>query len=372
MPDIQFWETVPAPGGHAPARGSYDFRPTRSRFITVPDGVDEEVLPSRFRQELDATGRMTVGLDVTGVGWCWRIDRHVAGVPGETVFVVVAETDTEWADLVRVDPNTLEPSADPEPAWWAMARSTVDGGAVDPVTKHLFLHRVDGVNIDAGRVGGEDGHPGLSNVLSIGAVTEGPMAVTIEGESPRQVLNFVIRPGADGEPGPPNTLAVGTVTKIPAGGTPTVTITGAAPDQVLNFGLVTGDAAIAQDTGWRKVTAASGGGWSSYTLLLRRVNTNVEIYFVGVLSAAIPAGGGSFACPSGFSASISKAASSVAMAALSGGGQLTSAFAQHNGSTVAVYPMTNSTNNATNAQVILSMTYMTLDAWPGTLPGVPA
>lgn len=49
---------------------------------------------------------------------------------------------------------------------------------------------------------GEKGDPGASNVLTIGSVTSGAApAVTITGDSPNQVLNFVLEKGDKGEQG---------------------------------------------------------------------------------------------------------------------------------------------------------------------------
>lgn len=133
---------------------------------------------------------------------------------------------------------------------------------------------------DTGSVGpkGEQGDKGDSNVLSIGTVISGEEAsVTITGDSPAQVLNFILPKGdkgeqgaqgiqglkgdqgeagpkgeqgvagakgeqgdigPQGEVGPANTLTIGTVT---TGDIPSVEITGEAPNQILNFVLAKGE-----------------------------------------------------------------------------------------------------------------------------------
>lgn len=86
------------------------------------------------------------------------------------------------------------------------------------------------------------GITGPGNVLTIGTVTTGdfgdPAEVTIEGDSPEQVLNFVLPPG---EQGPANVLTVGTVTASEPGEDAEVEITGTSPDQTINFVLPRGE-----------------------------------------------------------------------------------------------------------------------------------
>lgn len=91
---------------------------------------------------------------------------------------------------------------------------------------------------------GDPGPPGPPNVLTIGAVTQGPAAASITGTSPAQILNLTIPkgdPGPQGLPGTPGgsaALGIGTVVS----GTPAAaSITGVPPNQVLNLTLPKGD-----------------------------------------------------------------------------------------------------------------------------------
>lgn len=148
---------------------------------------------------------------------------------------------------------------------------------------------------------GDKGDPGASNVLSIGSVTSGAApAVTITGESPTQVLNFVLQKGEKGEQGekgdkgnaftyadfteaqlaslkgekgdkgekgekgdtgatgatgPANVLSIGSVI---SGTVPSVTITGESPNQVLNFVLQKGEKGEKGDKGEKGETGATG------------------------------------------------------------------------------------------------------------------
>ncbi len=105
--------------GKAPIAGPMRFAPSRRRS----DGQDI-ILPAGFDVEL-VDGEAIVELDATGPDWCWTAVeptqrgaiRHflVPDVPDDEVL--------EYSSLPDVDPATLEPSAEPEAAWWAIAES---------------------------------------------------------------------------------------------------------------------------------------------------------------------------------------------------------------------------------------------------------
>lgn len=111
-----------------------------------------------------------VTLHQTGPDSAWLItitsrnhdDVHgYYAVPAPTM-VDGEEVPRLFNDLPMVDPDSLEPTAEPEPIWWAMARSTVTGGDVDS-EGDLILTHYDGKTTNAGRVRGlpgADGKPG--------------------------------------------------------------------------------------------------------------------------------------------------------------------------------------------------------------------
>ena len=70
------------------------------------------------------------------------------------------EVPKPFNDLLMVDPDTLEPSEDPDPIWWAMARNTVTDGTVDGNGDLILTHH-DGKTTNAGRVKGDRGERGL-------------------------------------------------------------------------------------------------------------------------------------------------------------------------------------------------------------------
>ncbi|MBT8160984.1 MULTISPECIES: hypothetical protein [Arthrobacter] len=123
MPVIQFYETVPAADGSSvPAVGRFQFTPSGS----VINGT-QEVLAKPFTAALDGTGRMSVNLAATTSNWAWRVDMDIRGVPPQTVYVSVLSSDTQWANLTRVDPHSLTaiPAFLPPP--W-VANINIDGG----------------------------------------------------------------------------------------------------------------------------------------------------------------------------------------------------------------------------------------------------
>ena len=108
-----------AADGKAPITGPMRFAPSKRR----PAGADI-ILPAGFDVDL-VDGEAVVELDATGPDWCWTAYeptlrgaiRHflVPDVPDDEVL--------EYSSLPDVDPTTLEPSAEPEAAWWAVVES---------------------------------------------------------------------------------------------------------------------------------------------------------------------------------------------------------------------------------------------------------
>lgn len=127
---IRFFRTRPtADGTRVPASGTLRFTPTRERVV-VGD-PDEVILPISFSVQVPKdTGRADVDLAPTGPGWVWEVYSHSFGVTAEYAYVVVPEPvpdpdipgeflPVDEPDLVRVDKDTLDPAAVPDPLWWA-------------------------------------------------------------------------------------------------------------------------------------------------------------------------------------------------------------------------------------------------------------
>lgn len=135
-------------GGLTPAaRGHVVFEPSHKHLHT--DGGLGTIRPFTIKFNKP----FVVDLEATTPNWAWKITVNI----GADVFTgyYIVDRDTDFEKLVKVDPTTLEPDAEPEPAWWAMARSTVNGGEV--VDGYLWLTRADGTRFNAGYVQGKDG-----------------------------------------------------------------------------------------------------------------------------------------------------------------------------------------------------------------------
>ena len=86
-------------------------------------------------------GEALLHLAPTGAGWCWQIVERTPG--GITRYVLVPDSldIVDYADLVDVDPVTLDPTAEPEAAWWAAWAALAAGTYLvpDPVHPGLYL-----------------------------------------------------------------------------------------------------------------------------------------------------------------------------------------------------------------------------------------
>ena len=119
-----------------PICGAVRFVPTRRRTA----GADI-ILPAGFDAEL-VGGEVTVELAATGPDWCWMvIEPTKRGLIRYIIVPVVGDDVLEYAELPDVDPATLEPSAEPEAAWWAAWQAMASGTYLvpDPANVGLYL-----------------------------------------------------------------------------------------------------------------------------------------------------------------------------------------------------------------------------------------
>ena len=162
MTQILFDLKETSPQGDVPIDAQINCYPVARR-------KDGTVLVTR-RGFTERTGFKPVVIDLhhTGVDGAWLItisshnNDNVHGfyaVPAP-VMVDGVEVPKPFNDLIMVDPDSLEPSEDPDPIWWAMARSTVTGGSVDGNGDLILTHH-DGKITNAGRVKGDRGERGL-------------------------------------------------------------------------------------------------------------------------------------------------------------------------------------------------------------------
>ena len=107
--------------------GSLEWRPTKRR-----DVAGDVVLPAPFTVGL-ADPPPVITVDPTEPGWAWQVVERVQGGSPKARYLTVPDSATvvDYADLIAVDPATLDPVAEPEAAWWA-ALTNVGTYATDP------------------------------------------------------------------------------------------------------------------------------------------------------------------------------------------------------------------------------------------------
>lgn len=184
------------------AKGYVRFTPTG---VSVPVGLASVMV------QLDTDVRFPqvreVELLPTGKGWAWNISVHpVGGIPfGATYVVPDTDKTVNFRDLVRVDPVSLDPNAEVDPAWWAMAGNTVTSGRVDQNDFHLYLTDLDGDTHDAGYVRGPEGKVGprgKTPKISAVAVKGENAAVSVTGTDEAPAFRFTLPKGDKGDAGP--------------------------------------------------------------------------------------------------------------------------------------------------------------------------
>lgn len=104
MTTVNIYLTVPDSEGIIPAKGRVEFHPTARYEIG-----EDIVLPAPFEVVLDENGEAVVELEATTIYWAWRVREMMHG--GDNYYVEVPESVTpiNLKDLVRIDPDTLEP-----------------------------------------------------------------------------------------------------------------------------------------------------------------------------------------------------------------------------------------------------------------------
>ena len=125
--------------GKAPITGPMRFAPSRRR-----SAGQDIILPADFDVDL-VDGEAIVELDATGPDWCWTAyEPTIGGVIRSFLVPDVPDDEVlEYSSLPDVDPATLEPSAEPEAAWWAALEAGAYSVAAtpDPDDPHVLLVR---------------------------------------------------------------------------------------------------------------------------------------------------------------------------------------------------------------------------------------
>lgn len=286
----------------SPIAGYVSWTPTRRVHVDTSDvNTDYVLLPSAFIAPL-VGGKATVEVLPSGPDWAWSVTEAYPFGKSRLVSVPNDPLPVAYGDLIEVDPASLDPVADPDPAWWAAlqeiaarpvdpaavaqtvedvlptllssggsvflvtsAPTTISGSknqdlAINTVNGDLY-RRESGTWVLKGSVKGPQGDPGEDgpqglqglqgvpgtpgDTLSIGTVATGAAGssatATLTGTSPNKVLNLTIPRGNTGVAGTAgDTLSIGTVTTGAAGSAASATITGTSPTKVLNLVLPRG------------------------------------------------------------------------------------------------------------------------------------
>ena len=105
------------------------------------EAPDRLRLPASMPPVRLVAGEALLHLAPTGAGWCWQIIERTPR--GKTRYVLVPDSAAtlDYADRVDVDPLTLDPSAEPEAAWWAAWQAMASGTYLvpDPANVGLYL-----------------------------------------------------------------------------------------------------------------------------------------------------------------------------------------------------------------------------------------
>jgi hypothetical protein len=151
--------------------GSVTLTASRSRFsgpdVTLPGDSVARIVDGVMIEPL-----LVPDLPL-GVFWVLVIRHGSRTVLRRNVLFPAGEGSIDLADLTRVDPETFEPEADPEAAWWAVIDGTIIDAGLDAQGR-LVLTRYDGSILGPFTFSGGGG-PGavLSVAGRVGEITLG-------------------------------------------------------------------------------------------------------------------------------------------------------------------------------------------------------
>jgi hypothetical protein len=123
--------------------GTLAWKPTKRR--TVGDDV---VIPAEFTVGLTDPPPV-VEIAPTEPGWAWTVVERVSGGSPKARYLAVPDSATvvDYADLIAVDPATLDPLEEPEADWWA-ALANIGTFATDPTDADALLVTSTAATID--------------------------------------------------------------------------------------------------------------------------------------------------------------------------------------------------------------------------------
>lgn len=134
MSKVIFYLSVASEHGYAAATGTITARPTdATKARRSPHTM---ALPDSFTESVGADGTAIIDLPPTDNSWSWKITIDVDGAGSDTRHVLVPELPyiVNFWDLPAVNPDTLEPLYEADPAWYAAlnAKAMKPGPPGDP------------------------------------------------------------------------------------------------------------------------------------------------------------------------------------------------------------------------------------------------
>lgn len=154
---------------------SIDVTPRKPNGRTLWAPTRRLIDGDRVRLPAPVEGPLTgvIHVEPTGPGWAWQVREDTPG--GATRYVLVPDTGGQpvsYSQLVDVDPETLDPEAEPEPAWWLEVQdldTNLDEQIVgaEVVDDTLVVRRRNGEEVPAGRVRGPKGEPGAGSIAQL-------------------------------------------------------------------------------------------------------------------------------------------------------------------------------------------------------------
>lgn len=269
--------SVPEVMGLEPAGGAIRWTPTKRRVAG-----DTVVMPKGFAVPL-LNGAADIEVSATSADWVWRVDEQVPGATNKSLYLAVPDlAEIEYTDLIEVDPKTLVPTADPDPAWYAYvdtlagqagtaaasavaaktaaetARDSATGSqasaaasAATATTKatEAGASATNASQSAATALGHKDAAAGSAGAAANSATNASNSATSASGSataaagSANTASNMagVAQSSASDTIAAANGFSIGTVTTGAPGDAATATISGSAPNKKLNLGLPKGD-----------------------------------------------------------------------------------------------------------------------------------
>lgn len=268
---------VPEIAGLGPASGALRWTPTKRHLAG-----DSVVMPKGFTAEL-VNGEAAIEVEPSTAEWAWRVDEAIPGTQSQSRFVAVPDlAQVDYTTLIQVDPATLVPSAEPEPAWYAYV-DTLTGQATT-ASASAIAAKVAAEAAEASATGSQTSAAASAATATTKASEASTSATNAAGSATTALghkndaaasagaaassataaansqagvtasanaaaasdthatsMSVIAQSSASDSIAAANGFSIGTVTTGSPGDAATATITGSAPNKLLNLGLPKGN-----------------------------------------------------------------------------------------------------------------------------------